>query len=573
MIDNLQDSTENKVLDIVLRKVEIAPDVLDPLRDEALEANVRLVDLLVDQQLISVDALVLAQSEYLNMPPMNLAGFSPEAGLIEVLPREILNNHLIFPISRVGRAVTVALGDPYDVVGLEKLRASSGLDILPVVAPEQQVQDLITRFRQDAAAGLEDILRDVEDSEIELSGGEADSATLEEMLEGAGGAPVIRIVNSVLLDAIRKKASDIHIEPMEKSLRIRLRIDGVLYEIPGPPKSMQNAIISRIKILSNLDIAERRIPQDGRLKIRVLGKECDVRVSTLPTVFGEKAVMRILDKSGLAPNVAALGLDPRAHEEFMYALRQPYGMILVTGPTGSGKTTTLYSCLQELNDSGTNIVTVEDPVEYQLGGVNQVQIHSDVGLTFASGLRSILRQDPDVVLVGEMRDGETASIGVQAALTGHLVLSTLHTNDAAGAVSRLMYMGIESFLLASSVLMTQAQRLYRKLCPACKKKAAFPDKILRANNINPELMEGCDFYEPRGCPKCSDTGYRGRAAIMEVLMVNDAIREAILKGEDSAGIRVIAKEQGMRSMREMGLEKVRAGETSIEEIIRVTSGE
>jgi type II secretory ATPase GspE/PulE/Tfp pilus assembly ATPase PilB-like protein len=375
-----------------------------------------------------------------------------------------------------------------------------------------------------------------------------------------------------MVEALRKRASDIHVEPMEKSIRLRYRIDGLLYESPSPPKALQAAITSRVKIMSNLDIAERRVPQDGRFKVRAVGKEADIRVSLLPTIHGEKIVMRILDKTALAPSIEALGMEPAAQNDIMEALGQPHGMILVTGPTGSGKTTTLYSGLQELNKPGRNIITVEDPVEYQLAGINQVQVNADVGLSFADGLRSILRQDPDIVMVGEIRDGETASIGVQAALTGHLVLSTLHTNDAAGAIARLSQMGVEPFLLASSVIMTQAQRLYRRLCSACKRERSLPLDILKLHRIDPALFDGVETYEPAGCPKCSGLGYRGRGALMEILRVDDAIRNLILKEASGGDLAEAAVRGGMMTLRDVGFLRVRDGSTSIEEIIRVTSG-
>jgi type II secretory ATPase GspE/PulE/Tfp pilus assembly ATPase PilB-like protein len=348
-------------------------------------------------------------------------------------------------------------------------------------------------------------------------------------------------------------------------------VDGVLYETSNPPKNLQNAIISRLKIMSNLDIAERRIPQDGRFKVKALGKEVDIRMSVLPTVHGEKIVMRILDKTALAPNLGALGLDQLSLDNFSYALAQPFGMLLVTGPTGSGKTTTLYSALQEINVIGTNIITTENPVEYQLEGINQVQINPVVGLTFAGALRSILRQDPDVVMVGEIRDGETASIAVEAALTGHLMLSTLHTNDAAGAIARLVDMGIEPFMLASSLLLTQAQRLFRRLCPVCKKEIDIPTEVLKKNRIDPERLSETQFYKPAGCPKCNGVGYKGRGGIMEILLVDDVIRKAVLETSEADQIKRIAIENGMRTLREAGLNRVREGITTIEEVMRVTS--
>ena len=408
---------------------------------------------------------------------------------------------------------------------------------------------------------------------FELDLDDDDDISIDAMVESAEDAPVIRIVNSVLIEALRKHASDIHIEPMEKTQRLRYRIDGLLYESSSPPKHMQSAITSRVKIMSNLDIAERRVPQDGRFKIRAMGKEVDIRVSTLPTVHGEKVVMRILDRGDLSPDLTSLGLDPDSLSMIEKAIHEPHGMILVTGPTGSGKTTTLYSALQELNQPGVNVITVEDPVEYQLPGINQVQTHAEIGLSFASGLRSILRQDPDIVMVGEIRDGETAGIAVQAALTGHLVLSTLHTNDAAGAVARLINMGIEPFLLASSIIMTQAQRLYRKLCPHCKRARELPLDVLKTNNIDPDLFDGVKVYEPFGCPKCGDIGYKGRSALMEIMPVDEELRSVILREGNASAMREHATQNGMKTLRDAGLQKVREGLTNIEEILRVTSGE
>jgi type II secretory ATPase GspE/PulE/Tfp pilus assembly ATPase PilB-like protein len=359
---------------------------------------------------------------------------------------------------------------------------------------------------------------------------------------------------------------------MEKKVRLRLRIDGVLCDRPGPPKGMQSAVISRVKIMSELNIAERRVPQDGRFNIKALGKEVDLRVSILPTVHGEKVVMRTLDKSTLAPSLSALGLDEVSFKAMSHAIAQPHGIILVTGPTGSGKTTTLYSCLQELNTPDVNIVTCEDPVEYQLDGINQVQMHSEVGLTFASALRSILRQDPDIVLVGEIRDAETADIAIKAALTGHLVLSTLHTNDAAGAVTRLMDMGVEPFMLGSSLVLAQAQRLYRKLCQACKKNSPVSPALLASKHIDTDFFKDANVYKANGCPRCNN-GYKGRGAIMEVLLVNDPIREAILRGANTKEIRDMARQNGMRTLLEAGLYRVKEGITSLDAALEVTGSE
>ncbi len=562
-----------RVVDILLRRRVLKAASLQEVRAEAAESGGRLEKLLVDKNLVTGADMALALSEYLKMSPITLAHFAPPPELLDLVPRETLQRHLMVPVAKTGSQLTMALGDPFDVIGLEEVHTLTNLEIVSTVAPEKEVNDLLGRFTKEPDQGLEDIIRDVAEGEIEVGHEEKEEVSLEEMLESAGDAPVIRIVNSIMIEAIRKKASDIHIEPMERSIRLRYRIDGLLYENPSPPKSLQNAIISRIKIMSNLNIAERRIPQDGRFKIRAMGKEADVRVSILPTVHGEKIVMRILDKSSLAPSLSALGLDPKSYENLRYAIDQPHGMILVTGPTGSGKTTTLYSALQELNQTDVNIITVEDPVEYQLGGINQVQTHAEVGLTFASGLRSILRQDPDIVMVGEIRDGETAAMAVQAALTGHLVLSTLHTNDAAGAVARLLYMGIEAFLLASSLIMTQAQRLFRKLCPACRKERELPLEVLRLNHVDPAQFEGKMLYEAHGCPKCINTGYKGRGALMEILMVDESIRQIMLKEASAGVIRDQAIKNGMITLREAGLSRVKDGLTSIEEILMVTGGE
>ncbi|MEI8243079.1 MAG: GspE/PulE family protein, partial [bacterium] len=397
--------------------------------------------------------------------------------------------------------------------------------------------------------------------------------SLEKTLETAEGAPVIRMVNMIMIEALRTKASDIHIEAQEKTSRLRYRIDGTLVERPSPPKAYHNAIVSRIKIMSDLDIAERRVPQDGRFKIKAFGREVDIRVSILPTVFGEKVVMRTLDKQNLAPGLGSLGLDEFAYKAMQYAIEQPHGVLLVTGPTGSGKTTTLYSCMQDLNKPDVNIVTAEDPVEYQIAGINQVHVNTQVGLSFASVLRSVLRQDPDIILVGEIRDGETADIAVKAALTGHLVLSTLHTNDAAGVIARLVDMGVPPFMIGSSLILAQAQRLYRKLCTACKKEAAVPADVLAINHIDPAFFGDKPIFFPAGCPRCNGTGYKGRGAIMEVLTVNDAIRDAIVHGMTTTDLRTLAVKNGMISLKEVGLMKVRDGITSLTGALEVTGGE
>jgi len=558
---------------ILLRRNAIDPDALQDACREAESGSVRIEKLLLDKKLTSPENISLALAEYLHMPPISLKHFAPNPQLLELIPRETLSKRSMMPIARVGRTLTVALGDPFDLMAIDELTTITGLNVTPVVASEADIALVMSRLSAESSQGLdmEELMRNESDVEV-VDEANGDDQSLDEMLEKAEGAPVIRMVNMILVEALRTGASDIHIEPMEKQIRLRYRFDGALIERPAPPKGLQAAIISRIKIMSDLDIAERRIPQDGRFNIKALGKEVDLRVSILPTVHGEKIVMRTLDKSSLAPSLAALGLDPVSQQSMQYAIEQPHGIILVTGPTGSGKTTTLYSCLQDLNRSDSNIITCEDPVEYQLAGINQVQIHEEVGLSFSAALRSILRQDPDIVLVGEIRDKVTAEIAVKAALTGHLVLSTLHTNDAAGAITRLIDMGIEPFMLGSALVCAQAQRLYRKLCQACRKKTELTREILITNHIAPDAFEGATVYSPGSCPRCTN-GYKGRGAIMEVLLVNEQIRQGILSGMNTGEIRDLAVENGMVTLKQAGLTRVREGLTSLEAALAVTGGD
>lgn len=559
-------------MDILLDRYTVPEETLIPAREEAAKSGLPIEDVLVNQGAVPAVEMLLAKAQYLQMTPITLENFNLDTALTDLLPRPTWVQLKMLPLCKTGKLLTVAIADPFNLMGIENLKSQIDYQIFPVVVTEKDLLSALESGSKDSAIALEDILRDIEDdSDLEVGIDETSHENLDEMLESAEDAPVVRIVNSILIEALRRQASDIHIEPMEKKIRLRYRIDGVLYESPSPPKSVQSAISSRIKIMSNLDIAERRIPQDGRFKIKALNKEVDIRVSYLPTVFGEKIVMRILDKSALSPSLEALSLEPRALADLKFAIAKPHGMLLVTGPTGSGKTTTLYSALQELNKEEVNIITVEDPVEYQLAGINQVQARAEVGLTFASGLRSILRQDPDIVMIGEIRDNETASIAVQAALTGHLVLSTLHTNDAAGAIARMAYMGIEPFLLSSSLVMTQAQRLYRKLCPFCKQKMALPEETLRTNHLDPDKFKDIEFFGAKGCPKCSGLGYKGRGGIMEILLLDDTIKARILETAEASALREVAVANGMKTLREAGLEKVRAGETTVDEILRVTS--
>jgi type IV pilus assembly protein PilB len=521
----------------------------------------------------------VAAADYLGIAPITLpSGYIPSTDLLCGMNREAWERVRAIPLMRVRGRLTVAFADPFDLPAQEEISRWGHGKIWSTVAPANEISDIFSRMKQaedsaNPALAMENIMR-VDDGDIEMTSGEShEDSALDATIDAAGDAPVIRMVNTIMVEALKTKASDIHFEALEKTSRLRYRIDGELVERPAPPRALHNAVCSRIKILSNLDIAERRRPQDGRFKVRALKKEVDVRVSILPTVHGEKIVMRILDKANLAPGLASLGLDDYAYKAMKFAIDQPHGIILVTGPTGSGKTTTLYSCLQDLNQPNVNIVTAEDPVEYELPGVNQCHVNVAQGLTFAGILRSVLRQDPDIVLVGEIRDGETADIAVKAALTGHLVLSTLHTNDACGVIARLFDMGIQPFMLASSLILAQAQRLFRKLCPFCKQPVKYDEELLRVNKVDPAPFQGVEIFGPVGCPKCHGSGYKGRGAMMEVLPISPKIRALIEKGGDAELLKKLALEEGMVTLKEAGMIKVRAGLTSLQAAFEVTGGE
>jgi len=525
---------------------------------------------------VSSEDILLALAKFANIPIISLAQFTPIDELLEMLPENLLLTEKVFPVAATESTMTLALADPFNVVGIQKVADLTRKQVIPVAVLPKEIDEIIKNSNLGTQRGLDDILKDAGDSNIELEERNDDEhVDISEALEDAEGVPVIRIVNMILMDALRRNASDIHIEPFDKDLRLRYRVDGVLFEGSSPPKALQSAIASRIKVMSQLDISERRIPQDGKFRIKAQGREIDLRVSTLPTVHGEKIVMRILDKGNLRAGLDDLGLDEESLLKLKHAVNHPHGLILVTGPTGSGKTTTLYSCLQELNKPEVNIVTVENPVEYQMEGINQVEINDKAGMTFSAALRSILRQDPDIVLVGETRDSVTADIAVKAALTGHLVLTTLHTNSAAGAITRLGDMGIEPFLLSSSIVLSQAQRLVRTICPHCKEKVTEIDRrMCKENNIPIEMFDGKTLYYGKGCSRCGGSGYRGRASIMEILVVTPTIREMIIKGATSDRVSTVAvDEQGFKDLRMSGFLRVLEGVTTIEEVLRVTAGD
>ena len=531
----------------------------------------RLLKILTDSNYVTEQDMVISMGRCLDTPPVNLSKMRIPEDVVNVVPKEMARSYKLVPVCRLGQKLFVAMADPLNVLALDDLRQRTKLDIVPMITTERSVIEALSGVSQ-ASATMDQVLRDAAQAaaadtveEVKVAKQEID---LDQMAADSEDAPVVKIVNLILVQAIKEKASDIHIEPFEKEIKLRYRVDGALIEATSPPKGLQLPIASRIKILAGLDIAERRLPQDGRFRIRVSGKEVDLRISILPTVYGEKIVIRLLDKGALSGSIEKMGLDEYSLGIVKKAIDAPHGMILVTGPTGSGKTTTLYTILSELNNPIYNIVTVEDPVEYQLMGINQVAVKADIGMGFAEALRSILRQDPDIVMIGEIRDNETADIAVKAALTGHQVLSTLHTNDAAGAITRLDDMGIEPFLISSSVILTCAQRLVRRICPNCKEEFQPEPELFAKLEIE---NDGSTLYRGAGCSRCKGRGYVGRAPLLEILPVSEAIRRLIIKRASAAVIKNQAISEGMKSLRMVGIDKAKEGITTLEEVLRVTS--
>ncbi len=514
--------------------------------------------------------MVISMGRCLDTPPINLSKVRIPEEVLDLVPKDMARTYKLAPICKLGNKLFVAMADPLNVLALDDLRQRTKLEIVPMITTERSVNEALSGVNS-ASAAMDQMLKEAAatGSDVEEVQNKREDIDLDKLAHESEDAPVVKIVNLILVQALKEKASDIHIEPFEKTLKLRYRVDGTLIEASSPPKALQLPIASRIKILAGLDIAERRLPQDGRFRIRVSGKEVDLRISILPTVYGEKIVIRLLDKGALSGSIDQLGMDEFTLKQFKRAIDAPHGMILVTGPTGSGKTTTLYSVLQELNSPEYNIVTVEDPIEYQLPGINQVAVKSDIGLDFAGALRSILRQDPDIVMIGEIRDNETADIAVKAALTGHQVLSTLHTNDAAGAITRLDDMGIEPFLISSSILLACAQRLVRRICPNCREEFSPDAEVFEKLGI--QDGEDSVFYHGVGCDRCKRRGYLGRAAIIEVLPVSETIRRLIIKRASAAVIKNQAVTEGMKTLRMVGIDKAREGVTTLEEVCRVTA--
>ena len=528
--------------------------------------------------IISDDDITGVLSRQYGVPSINLKYYEIDPSVIKLIPVDTAQRYQVIPLSRVGSVLTIAMTDPTNVFAMDDIKFMTGFNVEPVVASESAIGEAITRFYGGSDANHEELtkmMKDLveEDQELELTAEEAelDTATLEKAAEEA---PIIKLVNLVLTDSVKKGASDIHLEPYETEMRVRFRIDGVLQTVMSPPLRLKDAITSRIKIMAKLDIAEKRLPQDGRIMIKYRAegkkKELDFRVSTVPTLYGEKIVLRLLDKENLRLDMTKLGFESDSLKKFERNILRPYGMVLVTGPTGSGKTNTLYSSVARLNTVDTNIMTAEDPVEFQLGGINQVQMKEQIGLNFAAALRAFLRQDPNIILVGEIRDFETAEIAVKAALTGHLVLSTLHTNDAPSTISRLMNMGIEPFLVATSVNLIAAQRLVRRICANCKEELEVPQQALIDAGFAPEEAKTTKIYHGKGCSTCNKGGYKGRTALYEVMEINDELRELILVGASALELKKKAMEQGMTTLRRSGLIKVAAGLTTMEEVLRET---
>ncbi|MFC1699950.1 GspE/PulE family protein [Candidatus Omnitrophota bacterium] len=552
--------TENKI---------ITPEQLQQALAVQKQKGGRLSAILVSLKLVDEKDLILALSKSLHIPPINLSKLNIPQNVIKIIPEHVARHYQLIPISKIGGSLTVAVSDPLNIFAMDDIRVLTNFRVKSVLSTEKDIRAAIQKYySQDTDQIIEDVVKNKQ-AKIEMITVEKDSVDTTMLMEMINQAPVVKITNMILTEGVKRKASDILIEPLEKTMQVRYRVDGVLHLGDAPPKTMHAAIVTRIKVISKLNVAEHRLPQDGRFKLNLPGKEVDFRVSVLPSSFGEKLALRILDKSTLLLDVTKLGFEQDSLKVLKEVSVKPHGMILICGPTGCGKTTTLYSILKYVDSVEKNLVTVEDPIEYDLDGINQVSALPDVGLTFSAALRSILRQDPDIIMVGEIRDYETVDIAIKAALTGHLVLSTLHTTDAPGAVVRLTNMGVEPFLITASVLMTGAQRLIRMICPACKQPYKVAPALKQQLGIkdSPELV----FYRAKGCPRCNNSGYKGRLGIMESFRISAQIKEMILAKMPEAKIKQMARKEGMRTLREHGLSKVIKGETSLEEILRVTA--
>ena len=572
-------SFAERIADALIEDGLLSSQQIEELLDRQKKEGSRLVKLLVDKdrQYVSPEDLAVCMGRVLNVSPINLARIAIPPNVADLIPPDMAQNHKVVPVSRLEDKIFLAMADPLNVLALDDVRRITKLDVTPLIAPEKAILEKLNAIEASKGGSMEDLIQDAQkqadaDSDLVESVRQVDEdVNLDKLTASSEEAPVIKLANLIVLQAIKDRASDVHLEPFEKQMRLRYRVDGVLIDATPPPKQMQLALASRFKIMSNLDIAERRLPQDGRMRVKVSGKDFDLRVSVLPTVHGEKIVLRVLDKSNLTASIDKLGLDEPTFRQFKTAIDAPHGLILVTGPTGSGKTTTLYSVLNELNNPTWNIVTVEDPVEFQLPGINQVPTKKEIGLTFANTLRSILRQDPDIIMIGEIRDTETAEIAIEAALTGHQVLSTMHCNDAPGAIARLDDMEIAPFLISSSLILSCAQRLMRRICSHCKEPLAYPPKMFADLGIDPATFEGVQLFRGRGCDRCKNSGYAGRMAIIEVMTITDEIRKLIISRASTREMGKVAINQGMRTLRMVALDRARSGITTLEQVLVTTS--
>ena len=563
----------DRIGELLVQKNVLSAEQLERAREEAKSSGTRVGLQLTKLGFVEEDELAEAISSQYGVPTLALEDFQIDPDVIKLIPEDVATKHTIVPVNRAGATLIIATADPSNIFAIDDVKFLTGYNVEVVVAAEESIKRAIERA-YDTGASLEEVMADFDDDDFEVVSDE-DSVDVDELAKATEDAPVVKLVNLILTDAIKKNTSDIHIEPYEKDFRVRYRIDGVLYEVMRPPKKLKAALTSRIKIMADLDIAERRLPQDGRIKLKMgRNREMDYRVSVLPTLFGEKIVLRLLDKSNLQLDMTKLGFEEPQLGDFKTSIHKPFGMVLVTGPTGSGKTTTLYSALSELNQTSENISTAEDPVEFNLGGVNQVQMHESIGLNFAAALRSFLRQDPDIIMVGEIRDFETAEIAIKAALTGHMVLSTLHTNDAPSTINRLLNMGIEPFLVASSVNCVVAQRLGRRICGECKEPdPEITKEELEESGLSSDEAAGLDPVKGAGCSNCANTGFKGRVAIYEVMVMTDTLRDFVLNGASAAEIKQEAIRGGLSTLRRSSLNKLLEGTTTLSEVYRVSAAD
>jgi type IV pilus assembly protein PilB len=560
----------DRIGEILIKEGLISREQLNQALTEQKASKHRLGYVLVKLGLVQEIEITKLLARQYRMPAVDLSRFEVDPKLIKLLPGDVAAKHVVLPLKREGRTLTIAMADPTDHGLLEDLKFITRYDLFPVIAGEYTLRTLIEKYYESSDQQLQTLLKDMEglgDEDVEIVEEQEDDGAAN-----VDDAPVVKLINGLLTEAVRRGASDIHIEPFEHEIRVRFRVDGALLEIMRPPMKMKAALTSRVKILSQLNIAERRVPQDGRLKLKMGNRVIDFRVSTLPVLFGEKIVLRILDKGNLTLDLQKFGFEPKAEADLMKAILNPYGMVLVTGPTGSGKTTTLYSCLQRINTVDTNIMTAEDPVEYNLMGINQVLVRTEIGLTFAAALKAFLRQDPNIIMIGEIRDLETGGTAIKAALTGHLVLSTLHTNDAPSTITRMIDMGIEAFNVASAVNLVVAQRLVRRICKECKAPHTYKDDELASLGTDIEAMRKINFMRGKGCDTCIGTGYKGRQGLYEVMALSPELRRMILRGSSVAELREQAVTDGMLTLRMDGIKKVERGITTLEEVVKETAG-